>query len=119
MRSPNTDLGQIKFKKNFSYDKLVPTFVSNNVSGMDEIARWVLDRNDILYKDEAHAPHVCVHTTNRLTGAKGNKNYPVLIKTDALLYTTDSVVQYVDQMCEPEKRLLPDEPAKRKQVLDL
>src|SRR5678809_728504 len=97
MSNLNTDLGQIKFKKDFTYDKIVPTFVSNNVSGMDEIARWVLDRNDIMYKDEAHAPHLHINTVNRLTGAKGNKNSPVLIKTDTLLYTTDSVVQYVDQ----------------------
>jgi cytochrome P450/glutathione S-transferase len=119
MRQLNTDLGQIKFRKDFSYDKVVPTFVSNCISGTDEIARWVLDRNDILYNDEPHAPHLCTDTVNKLTGANGTKNTPVLIKTDALLYSTDSLVQYIDMQTEPGKRLLPDDPEKRKQVLDL
>jgi cytochrome P450/glutathione S-transferase len=119
MRQSNTDLGQIKFRKDFSYDKILPTFVSNNISGNDEIARWVLDRNDILYKDEPHAPHLHIKPVNKITGAKGNRNNPVLVKTDTLLYTTDSVVQYLDQLSEPAKRLLPDDLVTRKQVLEL
>jgi len=121
MSYPTTDLGQIKFRRDFSYDKVVPTFISNNISGLDEIARWVLDRNDILYKDEPHAPHLHIDAINKITGSgtKGYTNSPVLLKTDALLYTTDSVVQYVDQQTEPEKRLLPADPLIRKQVLNL
>ena len=59
MSSTLNELNPIKFKKDFSYDKIAPTFVSNNVGGSDEIARWVLDLNDILYKDEPHAPRLC------------------------------------------------------------
>ncbi|MEO8766310.1 MAG: cytochrome P450 [Ginsengibacter sp.] len=109
----------IKFKKNFSYSKMVPTFVSNNVGGADEIARWVLDLNDILYKDEPHPPHLSTKLINRLTGEPGLNNNPVLIKTDALVYSADSIVRYFDQKSLPSKRLLPDDPQKQKEVLEL
>ena len=62
----NNDLNPIDFRKDFSYAKTVPTFVSLNTGGSDEIARWVLDRNDILYKDEPHAPHLCIKAINKL-----------------------------------------------------
>ena len=48
----SNNLNPIVFRKDFSYAKTYPTFVSKNTGGPDEIARWVLDRNDILYKDE-------------------------------------------------------------------
>ena len=111
--------GPGKYRAVFSYDKLAPTFVSNNVGGSDEIARWVLDRNDILYRDEPHAPPFCASVVNRLTGATGPSNCPALIRTDALLYTTDSIVEYLDQRSTPSKRLLPADAGKRKEVLAL
>ncbi|MDB5247379.1 MAG: cytochrome [Segetibacter sp.] len=111
----------IKFRKDFSYDKVVPTFVSNNIGGTDEIARWVLDLNDTLYKDEQHAPYLYTAIANRLTGNKnpGNSQSPVLIKTDGLIYTANSVLQYYEQHCLSSKKLLPEEPATKKEVLDL
>src|SRR5450432_691234 len=113
------ELKPIKFRKDFSYDKQAPTFVSNNVGGSDEIARWVLDFNDILYKDEPHAPILSTAIVNKLTGEPGLNNNPVLIKTDALIYTTDSIVKYFDQRSLPSKRLVPADPQKEKEVLDL
>src|SRR5450432_2582076 len=113
------ELKPIKFKKDFSYDKQAPTFVSNNVGGSDEIARWVLDLNDILYKEEPHAPILSTAIVNKLTGQQGLNNNPVLIKTDALIYGTDSIVKYFDQRGLPSKKVLPDDPQIKKQVLDL
>ena len=108
----------IKFRKDFVYDKVVPTFVSNNVGGHDEIARWVLDLNDTLYIDEPHAPGFYVSAARKLT--KDNLHHgPVFIKTDALIYSTESIIQYIDESSHPDKRLLPDDPTKRKEVLDL
>ena len=52
MEIVNNSLDAIRFKKDFSYAKAVPTFVSNNVGALDEIARWVLDRNNILYRQQ-------------------------------------------------------------------
>jgi len=119
MSSTINELNSIKFKKDFSYNKIAPTFVSNNVGGSDEIARWVLDMNDILYKDEPHAPRFATTVVNKMTGEPGLNNNPVLIKTDALLYSTDSIVKYFDQRSLPSKKLVPDDPQKKKEVLDL
>jgi cytochrome P450/glutathione S-transferase len=119
MTSIINELRPIKFRKDFYYDKQAPTFVSNNMGGADEIARWVLDLNDILYKDEPHAPRLSTAVVNKLTGEPGLNNNPVLIKTDALIYSTDSIVKYFDQKSLPSKRLVPGDPQKQKEVLDL
>ncbi|MEP7144620.1 MAG: cytochrome P450 [Ferruginibacter sp.] len=111
--------GTIKFRKDFYYDKVVPTFVSNNVGGTDEIARWILDLNGMLYKDELHAPHLFTTRVHKLTGDKSHRNSPVLINTDALIYTTNSVLHYYGQRNIHGKKLLPDDPLKQKEVLDL
>jgi cytochrome P450/glutathione S-transferase len=118
---PNTinEPVSIKFRKDFSYCKQAPTFVTNNVGGSDEIARWVLDLNDILYKDEPHAPILSSAIMAKLTGEPGINNNPVLIKTDALIYSADSIVKYFDQRSLPSKRLIPGDPQKKKEVLDL
>jgi cytochrome P450/glutathione S-transferase len=109
----------IKFRKDFSYCKQVPTFVTNNVGGSDEIARWVLDLNDILYKDEPHAPILSAAIMSKLTGEPGINNNPVLIKTDALIYSADSIVKYFDQRSLPSKTLTPQDPKKKTEVLNL
>src|ERR1700750_56416 len=119
MSTVTTEFSPIKFRKDFSYYKQTPTFVSNNVGGPDEIARWVLDLNNILYKDEPHAPYLATGIVNGLTGDTGPNNSPVLIKTDALIYSTNSIVRYLDQRSIPEKKLVPQDPQKEKEVMDL
>ena len=114
-----SELKPVKFKKDFSYNKTTPTFISNNVGGSDEIARWVLDMNDILYKDEPHAPRLATIVVNKLTGEPGLNNNPVLIKTDALIYSTDSIVKYFDQRSLPSKKLVPEDVQKKNEVLEL
>jgi len=113
------ELDPIRYSTRFSYARKAPSFISNNVGGADEIARWVLDYYNILYRDEPHAPPFCNSIANKLTGASGTGNHPVLVSTDALIYSTDSIVQYLDQRSLPRRRLIPDEPAKRKEVLVL
>ena len=76
MASTINESNSIKFRKDFTYCKQAPTFVSNNVGGYDEIARWVLDFNDILYKDEPHAPILSAAIINKLTGEQGINNNP-------------------------------------------
>lgn len=119
MTDTSNYLGPVKFKKSFSYAKRVPTFVNNNVGGSDEIARWVLDWNDVLYKDEPHAPYLSNQVFNALTGEKRAANSPVLINTDALVYTTGSIVQYLEQRAISSKKLLPDDLQKKQEVLEL
>jgi len=119
MDRAENDLRFIKFRKDFSYAKKTPSFVSNNIGGVDEIARWVLDWNDILYKDEPHAPPLYIPVVNKLTGGKGAAGTPVLLKTDALLYTAESVIAYYEQRSAPEKRLLPEDAGSRREVVAL
>ncbi len=114
MSHSTTTLESIKFRKDFSYSKKTPTLVSNSVSCYDEIARWYLDINGILYKDEPHAPGLYVPVTNKLTGNKtGLWNNPVFVSAGALIYTVEGILQYVDPTLEPEERLIPEEHKER------
>jgi cytochrome P450/glutathione S-transferase len=119
MTNTYNDPDQICFRRSFRYAKTFPTFVSNSVCGSDEIARWVLDINDIPYKDEPHAPGLHKRVMEKLTNCQGIKTNPVLIKNDSLIYTTNSVLQYSEQNCLDSKKLLPADPSKKKEVLDL
>ncbi len=112
-------LDQIKFRKDFKYVKRVPSLISNSVSCIDEIAKWALDSKRILYKDVPHAPGLYVSVINKLTGQKGNWNNPVLLTTDALLYTVPSIIQYLDQRSLLSDRLIPETNNEREQVLEL
>lgn len=119
MTNVYNDPDQIYFTRSFRYAKTFPTFVSVSVSGSDEIARWVLDFNDVPYKDEPHAPGLHKAVMQKLTNSKAFNNNPVLLKNDTLIYTTNSVLQYFEQSCLPSKKLLPADPARKKAVLDL
>ncbi len=110
MTDVKTTLEPIKFRKKFTYEKKVPTLVSNSVSCYDEISRWILDFNEILYKDEPHAPGLYIPITNRLTGNKGGLwNVPVLVNTDALIYQVEGLVQFVNARQNANKSLIPIE----------
>jgi cytochrome P450 len=115
----NNELDAIKHKKKFSYAKAAPTLVSNNMGISDEIARWVLDRNAVLYKDETHAPYLFLKKVNKIIGKDGADNSPALQMTDALIYSTDSIVLFWEQRCLPQNRLLPADMGKKGEVLDL
>jgi cytochrome P450 len=103
-------LDSFHFRKDAEpYAKQVPTFVSTAVGGRDEIARWVLDRNGIGYKDEPHAPYCAIEELDLLTGEPGTDNGPALVRTDVLMYGADSVVRYYEDRCAPHLRLIPDD----------
>jgi cytochrome P450/glutathione S-transferase len=109
---------EVRFRRGFTYDRQAPTFVSLGVGGVDEIARWVLDRNGIAYHDEVRAPYIATEVINELTGQVGIGNGPVLVKTDAVLFRTDSVVRYYEGRCPPPLRLIPADDT-RQRVFDL
>ena len=115
--TPNKDLDPIRFRKDFSYSRRVPTFVCNGVSGSSEIARWVLNINQILHIERRHAPRLYLKKVNKLTGNDGLENNPVLINTDSLIYTAESIVQYFDRIIPSERRLFPDDEIKKKEVV--
>src|SRR5258708_5916781 len=101
------ELDHIRSRKDYTYAKEAPTFVSTGVGGRDEIARWVLDHNGILYKDRPHTPYLSTEITNKLTARPGIGNGPVLVLTDTVLYEAESIVQYYEQRCPPHLRLIP------------
>jgi cytochrome P450/glutathione S-transferase len=102
-------LDHISFRKDFSYAKEAPTFVSTGVGGLDEIARWILDHNGILYKDEPHTPYISMEVINELTREPGLYNSPALVMTDTVLYEADSIIRYYELRCAPHLRLIPDD----------
>ncbi len=105
-------MANLKFRKDFSYTKLAPTLVNENTDPRSEMARWVLEMNDVLYIDKCYVPGA--KAIGRISGSGGDQNGPVLINTDALVYTPESIIRYLDQRNPPEKRLFPTGEAREK-----
>ena len=116
--SPDS-LGPLQYKAAFPYDKKTPSLVCSSTGSSDEIVRWVLDRQDLLYRNKLHSPPFCNNVASQLSGETGPDNHPVLIRTDALLYGTDSIVDYIERRSLPSNRLIPEDPAKRTEVMSL
>jgi cytochrome P450/glutathione S-transferase len=112
-------LNPIRFNKDFKYSRTVPTLACNSVSGFSEIARWVLDKNEILYIEDIHAPRIYLKKVNKLTGTNGVGNAPAHITTDSLVYTAESIIQYYDARIPANKRLIPDDSVRQKEVMEL
>jgi glutathione S-transferase len=107
------------FRTDFCYSKSVPTLINSNTGAASEIARWVLDRNHILYANEMHAPWKIHSLADKAAGKKGKKNYPVLKMTDAFIYGIESIIMFWEKRCLPQDRLLPEDKAQLDKVLDL
>jgi hypothetical protein len=82
------------YRTDFCYSKSVPTLISCNTGAASEIARWVLDRNHILYANETHALWKIQSLADKATGKKIKQNYPVLKMTDAFIYGTESIIMF-------------------------
>jgi cytochrome P450/glutathione S-transferase len=119
MTKPQGNLNNIPFNKDFSYAQQFYNFVTNRAGTIDEIARWMLDRNKVSYREDGLPPILYESKVNRLTGATGLNNHPVLVGTDALVYTGDGVIQYIDNKALPHRKLIPSHPDKRKEVMEL
>ncbi len=102
-------LNHIRFRKDYTYAKEAPTFASTGVGGLDEIARWILDHNGILYKDQPYMPLISIEVINKLTAQPGIDNSPALVMTDTMLYGADSIVRYYELRCAPHLRLIPED----------
>jgi len=107
------------FKTDFCYSRPVPALVSSSTGAASEIARWVLDRNHILYANETHAAWKIHSLAEKLTGRKSKTNYPVLKMTDAFIYGAESIVMYWEKRCLPQDRLLPADDEQLDKVLTL
>ena len=107
------------YKTDFCYSRPVPTLVGSNTGAASEIARWVLDRNHILYVNETHAPWKIHSIAEKATGKKGKANSPVLKMTDAFIYGTESIIMFWEKRCLPQDRLLPADDEQRDKALEL
>ena len=81
-----------------------------------EKARWALDRSGVEYTEESHAPIAHFLAVFR---AGGNRTVPVLVTDDGVFDDSTDILKYVDPFAPEEGRLYPDEPAARREVLDL
>ncbi|MBI2392130.1 MAG: glutathione S-transferase [Deltaproteobacteria bacterium] len=85
------------------------------VSPYCEKARWALDRADIAYLEEGHAP--VLHW--RATLPLHTRTVPVLITRGAVLASSTSIVRWSDARCTGGEHLYPNDPALRREVEEL
>lgn len=109
-------IAPITFRRDFSYSRLAPTLVCENVSPLSEIARWALDLNLVVYRLKSHAPDYAQDAIRNLTGTDGDGGNPVLESTDALVYGPESILRRLDQVNPPDKRLFPEDPEQLREV---
>jgi glutathione S-transferase len=86
------------------------------ISHYCEKARWALDRAGLPYREERHVQVVHRFVSRR---AGGHGTVPVLITGGEVLGESEQILNWVDQRCAPEQRLLPEEEAEREEVLRL
>lgn len=95
-----------------------PHMISIPVSPYCEVARWVLDRLAIPYREDCHVPVFHVLAARKVGGGGV---VPVLDTADALLRDARQVVNYYEARCPKPLRLYPDDAAARddaKQLFD-
>jgi cytochrome P450/glutathione S-transferase len=109
----------IKYYKPFNYSKRVPTLMSINTSGYSEIARWVLDLNEIQYIDKNYPPIIGERKTGDIIKASDVNDAPVFIQTDRLIYTSESIIHDFDETLPESKRLFPVDANLKNEVYEL
>ncbi len=112
-------LNPIKFHRSFTYSRRVPTLVCTNTSGLSEVARWVLDLNQILHIEEVHPPIISEQKIKVIIGTGKSVDNPVFIQTDRLIYTAESIIQDFDATLPDSKRLFPANSDGQSKVYDL
>lgn len=78
-----------------------------------EKARWALDRAPIEYREEDHVP--LLHWRASL-GAGGGRTVPVLVTPGQVLRESTEILRFADERLPAERRLFPDDPARRAEV---
>jgi glutathione S-transferase len=83
------------------------------ISHYCEKARWALDRAGLAYREERHVQGVHVLAARR---AGGGPTVPVLVTPGGSIGESAQILAWADARMEPELRLLPVEPARRREV---
>lgn len=85
------------------------------VSHFCEKARWALDRAQIPYLEEGHAP--MLHW--RATLPFHTRTVPVLVTRGAVLRSSNEIVRWADARCLEGQHLYPNDPGERREVEEL
>jgi glutathione S-transferase len=85
------------------------------ISHYCEKARWVLDATGLPYREEAHAP--VLH--RRATRAVGGTTVPVLVDGNDVACDSVDIARHAERLAPPARRLVPEEPQAREEVLVL
>lgn len=81
-----------------------------------EKARWALDRSALVYREDDHVP--LLHWRASF-GARGGRTVPILVTPSAVLRESTQIVRFVDEHLPAERRLIPDDPQLRAEVMEL
>ena len=92
----------------------LPRLITIPVSHFCEKARWALDRTNIQYSEDGHAPilHWCT------TMPKGTRTVPILITDGATLKSSGEIVRWCDARTVGS-HLYPTDPSQRREVEEL
>lgn len=101
----------IKYNKSNNYQRTVPTLVSDAISGESEIARWVLDINQIQHEKIVANPGFFTKLAYKYTQDNQSKNSPVYQQTDKLVYGAKSIIHLFDQQIPDDRKLFPNDEA--------
>lgn len=112
-------MNSIKYYKPFNYSKRVPTLININTSGYSEIAKWVLDLNEIQYIDKNYPPIIGERKTNSIIKTSDVNDAPVFIQTDRLIYTSESIIHDFDTILPESKKLFPIDVTLQNEVYEL
>ena len=85
------------------------------VSHFCEKARWALDRAQVSYLEEGHAP--ILHW--RATMVHHTRTVPLLVTSGAVLRSSSDIVRWADTRCLAGQHLFPDDPSDRREVEEL
>lgn len=92
----------------------LPRLITIPVSHFCEKARWALDRTNLAYSEDGHAPmlHWCT------TMPKGTRTVPLLLTEGAVLKSSSEIVRWCDARTVGA-HLYPTEPSLRREVEEL
>ncbi len=93
----------------------LPRLVTIPISHYCEKARWALERAEIAYAEEPHAPILHWRATMPLK----TRTVPVLIATGSLLKTSAEILRWADARTAKGSHLFPTDPALRREVEEL
>jgi cytochrome P450/glutathione S-transferase len=89
--------------------------ISIRISPFCELARWILERQGIPYREACHAPLLSLPFT---WAADRSLNVPVVLAPDAT-FDVQEFINHIDNRARVDERILPQEPHERQEAEEL